>query len=129
MAADRRQGLCVEVALVMALLLVLQAFFGGLSLGSMAEAQERIPGGILCGTTGPDKAGDPLDAADLRHHVADCCVLGCPMGGALPIGESARPEGPTHALSRAPLGRPSSHPALKRAELLPRRSRAPPERA
>jgi hypothetical protein len=113
----------VEVTLLVALLLVVQAFFSGLSLGGRAEASER---GVLCttdgGTLSPGRSSNPSDLA----HLIDCCTLGCSMVGGQPLPEAAALPLPAN-LVFAHSGRPAGRGVpIVRAELAPLNTRAPP---
>ena len=111
-----------DAAIVVALFLVVQALFSGLSLGARADTL-ALPPGVLClgaGTAAPDAGGN----AD-RTHLVDCCTLGCPMLGGLPLPQPASaPHAPARGSLAGPLELEAHLPG--RFELSPLRSRAPP---
>jgi hypothetical protein len=86
-----RRGWPIEAALTVALFLVVQAFVSGLSIGARADTLN--PTGVLClgaGSTTGDSSSDPASLI----HLTDCCTLGCPMLGGLPLPEAAIAPGP-----------------------------------
>lgn len=116
----------VEAAMLVALMLVVQAFFSGLSLGANAAPLQRDAfGQVICTTDGGRLAASEQPGAP-AHHPADCCTLGCSMVGAALPDPFATPRchpdpvrrlGAALASSEAP-----SSPILR----LPQNPRAPP---
>ncbi|MCX5495466.1 hypothetical protein OSH11_12175 [Kaistia dalseonensis] len=123
MNAARRQGLSVEVTLLVALLLLVQAFFSGLSIGSKAVAAE-LATGVLCSTIGTRSA--PIEQPAGRNHLVDCCTLGCSMVGGQPLPETAALPFATARPVAAGLRGRLDAAGLQRAELAPLHTRAPP---
>ncbi|MCX5512493.1 hypothetical protein [Kaistia algarum] len=120
----RSRGWSVEVALTVALFLVVQAFFSGLSIGARADTLGSA-GEVLCLGSRSLSAETPSSPSD-RDHLADCCTLGCPMLGGLPAPQAAAASVPPVL---AGLAARASHEAHQpgRFELSPLHSRAPPE--
>lgn len=117
-----KQGWTVETALTIALFLVVQAFFSGLSLG--ARADTFLPAnGVICFGSGAS-ASDPLPTTQDRSHLVDCCTLGCPMLGGLPAPQAASATAPRVFADAVPTNAAEHLPG--RFELSPLRSRAPP---
>lgn len=111
-----------DVALAVAIFMVVQALFSGLSLGARADTL-AFPPGILC-IGAESAAADPGGSAD-RTHLVDCCTLGCPMLGGLPLPQPAAVQAAPALTGHAvPLALTAHLPG--RFELSPLRSRAPP---
>lgn len=123
MALLRRQHRTMDVALILALFLVVQALFSGFSIGARAETLPAA--GVLClgsGQAAPASDSDPRSGL----HLVDCCTLGCPM-----VGGAAAPEPAGVPLRLTSPRSANLVPVLHahdpgRAELSPLRSRAPP---
>lgn len=116
------RGWTVEAALTIALFLVVQAFFSGLSLGARADTLDPS-GGVICFGSG-SAASDPLPSSQDRSHLVDCCTLGCPMIGGLAAPHTAGAAAPHVFADAAPAFFAAHLPG--RFELSPLRSRAPP---
>jgi hypothetical protein len=119
-----RRGWSIETALLVALFLVVQAFFSGLSIGARADTVAPS-GAVLCLGNVPASADGPSAPAD-RDHLADCCTLGCPMLGGLPAPAGAAAMAPPVLAGLAPRFSGEGHKP-GRFELSPLHSRAPPE--
>ncbi len=112
-----------EAALLLALVLVVQALFGGLALGAHADTTAaRLR--ILCGTGRTAHADLPAPGGTAASF-SGCCTLGCPLQGGFMPPTSARLPLPAAPMLRAewPAGERATS---RRAELMPLRSRAPP---
>jgi len=117
-----KRGWTVETALTIALFLLVQAFFSGLSLGARADTLDPAAG-VICFGSSPS-ASDPRPTTQDRSHLVDCCSLGCPMIGGLPAPQAAITAAPHVFADIAPAIAAEHLPG--RFELSPLRSRAPP---
>ncbi len=112
-----------EAALLLALVMVVQALFGGLALAAHADtAAARLR--ILC-SSGRAVHADLPAPGGAPASFSGCCTLGCPLqGGFMPPAATRLPL-PAAPAMRAdwPAGERAS---IRRAELMPLNSRAPP---
>jgi hypothetical protein len=120
----RTRGWSIEMALTVALFLVVQAFFSGLSIGARADTFASA-GDILC-LGGRSLSAETPSSPPNRDHLADCCALGCPMLGGLPAPQAAAAAVP-RVLAGLAVGASLEAHQPGRFELSPLHSRAPPE--
>ena len=111
-----------DAALAVAIFMVVQALFSGLSLGARADTLPFQPG-ILC-IGAETAAADPGGNAD-RTHLIDCCTLGCPMLGGLSLPQPAAVQAAPALTGHVVPPELTAH-LPGRFELSPLRSRAPP---
>ena len=111
-----------EWALMLALLLLVQALLVGLATG--ARADPSLSGlTIICGNS-LSRASDGGRGA--AGHYPDCCDLACPMAGATLPPPALTTLGLTRAFLLADIGPRPTVVRPERAELAPVLSRAPP---
>jgi hypothetical protein len=113
------------LAFFVALLLVVQALFSGLSIGARA-ADATSPIGVLCTRDGPGTNSGTPDPAS--HSATDCCTFGCSMvgGAAAPVPDETASVPAGIRLASAAFV--PDAPPTARSELYPRHARAPPGR-